>query len=139
MGSDQTRRHVGQDRLDVLEVGRTSSEALLERLALVTGHRDVELVVPLANLVDRRHAGMVQRARRLRLTHEARARLRILRDALREKLQRHRPAKLAIRRAVDDAHAALAEAVRDGVVVDRLADHHVRRVGRRTRLESDGQ
>src|SRR5271154_2455550 len=96
---------------------------MLQRRAIHEFHGDKRLAVLLANLVDRADVGMIQRGGRARLSPEAFQSLRNLCHAVREKLQRHEPAKRRILRLIDNTHTSAAEPLDDSVVRDSLANH----------------
>src|SRR5437660_277858 len=72
---------------------------------------------------DRAEVRMVQGRRRAGFPAEAFQRLRILREALRQKLQGDKAAQLGVFRLVDDTHATATELLDDAVVRNGLADH----------------
>ena len=81
------------------------------------------LAVVLADVVEGADVRVIERGRDARLAGEAGERLRIAGELGRQQLQRNLPAKAPIFGAIDDAHAAAAELVRDAVVRERAADH----------------
>jgi hypothetical protein len=102
-----------------------------ERLAFVERHRDEQLMVPVANLINGGDVRMVEGAGGLRFTKEARPRLRVLRDGRREKLERDLAVEACILREVHHTHSAEADRfqnakVGDGRANQRLDDSAIR-------------
>ena len=69
-------------------------------------HRQVELSLPLARLVDRDHARVIERRGEPRLLEKTGSEMLVLRELGRDQLQRDRPLQRQIPRAVHDAHPA---------------------------------
>ncbi len=115
---------------------RARQERLAQRLALEelrdrVGHRPF---VP--EIMNREDVGMRQRRDRLRLAPEPRERVRILREALRQHLDRHGPLQPRIPRPIHLPHPARAERRQDLVRpelrsrVERHASDRLQRVSR---------
>ncbi len=101
-----------------------AGEPRRDRLALVERHHDVELaVLRLLDRVDRGDRRVVERGGGARLGDEALLGLGARHEVRREELQGDRAPELLVAGAVDDAHAAAAEARLDLVMADGLADH----------------
>ncbi len=122
VGLRQPLSHLRGDVDGVVHRQRPPCDPLLERLALVVRHHEVELsgaVSGLVDLVDRADVGVVQRRGGLRLQEEALLR-RGFTDQIRGKnFDGHLPVEPGILRPVDDAHPAPAELGRDLVGTDR--------------------
>jgi hypothetical protein len=73
---------------------------------------------------------MVEGGGGARFPLEALERLPVLREILREELERDGTSKTGVLGAVDDAHAAAADVLEDSVVRNRLARLHVYPPGR---------
>ena len=80
--------------------------------SLHEAHRDVQHPVRLADRVDRDDVRMLDLRRDARLTLEARAKRRVVREIGRDDLQRDDAVRALLASAVDDAHAP---ATRDGL------------------------
>ena len=85
--------------------------------ALDEAHRQVELTVLLAGVIDRDHVGVIDRGRRPRLLLEALAEALVPGEVGGDQLQRDLPAEVDLDRPVDDAHPAATD----------LLDHAVTR------------
>src|SRR4029079_15445496 len=81
-------------------------------------HRDVEVSVYLAEVVDRDDVGMLERPGRLRLSQESFAQIVVLRECLAHDLDRDAPLEHWVERAIDDAHRAFTDALLDVVLSD---------------------
>ena len=79
-------------------------------------HDDEPAPVLLANVVDRANPRMIQRRRSARLASKPFERLRLLRQFVGEKFQRHRAVQPAILRLVDHAHSAGAQLLHYSIV-----------------------
>src|SRR6185312_11878407 len=89
---------------------------------LDVAHRDVELAVRLAGLVDRDHVGVLDRRRHARLALEALPEPRVAGQLGGDHLHRDGPTQAHLLGAVDDAHAAAAELGLDAAAPDDRAD-----------------
>ena len=101
------------DAQPVLQIERTRGQALGERLALDELHHDVARLAVLLRPVDRRDGRVVDGRQHPGLAFEARDAGGVLRELVRQHLDRHVAAELAVARAIDLAHAADAEQVGD--------------------------
>ena len=90
-------------------------------VALDEAHRQIQLAVALARLVDRDHVRVVERGRELRLAQEAAAEALVAGELGSNQLQRHRALERDVERAVDDAHPAAADDRLDPVAAEHLA------------------
>src|SRR5918992_559591 len=72
-------------------------------------HRQVELAVVFARLVDRDHVRMVERCRQARLAQEASPEVPVLGQLRRDQLQGHRPLQRPVPRGVDHTQSASAD------------------------------
>ena len=93
---------------------------LVEPLALDELHGVIGRLAVLADLEDRHDVGVVQPRRRLRLAAEPLQRLGVVRDLVRQDLQRHPAAQADLLGLVDDPHAAPADLPEDPVVAQPL-------------------
>ena len=93
---------------------RSATQPLGQDFTLEQLHRDVQLPVLLADLVDLADVRMVDARRGAGLAPEALTRLGIVGERG-QRLQRDRTFKPAVARGVDDAHAALAKLAFDRV------------------------
>jgi hypothetical protein len=89
--------------------------------ALHVPHRQVELALVLARLVDRNHVRVVERGRELRLTEEALPEVGVLHQLGCDQLQRHRPLERGVMREIDHAHTAAPEERLNAIVRERCA------------------
>src|ERR1700757_793119 len=96
---------------------------MFQRRAVQKLHHEKGLAALLANVVNRADIRMVQRRRCLRLATEPLQRLPILRQILRQKLQRDKAPEPSVFRLVDDTHAPTAKFRNDAVMRDGLPDH----------------
>ncbi len=95
---------------------RAPGDPVLDRLALVVGHRDEQpAVLRRSDLVDRTEIRVVQRGRGLRLHQESIAGGRIGPELHRQELQGDVPLEPGVLRPVDDTHATAADPVQHGV------------------------
>jgi len=76
-----------------------------------------------ANLVDRRDVGMIERTRGARLPQEAGRRVAVTHRSRRQELQRDAALECGVFGQVNRAHAASAEMADDSVVGDEGAHH----------------
>ena len=92
-----------------------------ELLQIETGdelHRDEEVSVHLAEVVDADDVRMLKRRRRLRLVQKALAELLLPRDRVVHHLDRDHPVEDRVLRLIDDAHRTLADELEDVVFPD---------------------
>src|SRR5262249_6913247 len=94
---------------------------------LDVAHRDVELPVDLAGVVNGDNRRMVEGGGELRLRQEALAEARTLGEVRGEQLERDVAVESGVARAVDTAHPAAAEQHLDSVAEEVAADARVRR------------
>jgi hypothetical protein len=87
--------------------------------------------VVLANLMNRADIRMIQGRSGLCLALEARQRLWIFDDRIRQKLQGHEATQVEVLGLVDDPHTATTEFLDNAVMRDGLADHRQQRILRR--------
>ena len=93
--------------------------------ALDQAHRDDQLAVDLARVVDRDRRRVVEPRRQPRLAQEALPERGIARELAGDHLQRHRPVEAEVGGTVDDAHPATGEAGVDPVSGDFVTDGEV--------------
>ena len=129
--------HPERDREGVGDAERAASQPLRRRLALEELHRDEELALVLADLVELAHVRVVDRGRGAGLPPEPPAR-RVVGAERRHLLQGDGAAEPLVPGGVDDAHPALAELPGHGVGADARGHavgsgrvRRVRRLGRR--------
>ena len=115
--------NVDGERQQRLGIHWTASHPVFQRQSVQKLHGDERLSVVLTNFVNRADVRVVQGRRRAGFPAEAFQRLRILREALRQKLQGDKAAQLGVFRLVDDTHATATELLDDAVVRNGLADH----------------
>ena len=107
------------------EVGLVHS--FVQRAPLEVLHGEVVAAAPLADLVDRHDAGVLQAGGRRRLAPEAGDGGRRDGEVLVQQLERDLPAQRDLFCEVDRAHAAAAELAQDPVVAEHRADLRCRR------------
>ncbi len=99
---------------------RPPLDPLLERLAVVVRHHEVELaVVGLVDLVDRADVGMVERRGGLRLLQEPLLGRLVAGQIRREELDGDLALQARVLGRVDDPHAAVAEFGADRIRAER--------------------
>ena len=98
-------------------------DAVLERRAIEILHHDVLAALVFSNVVDGADIGMVECGRRPRLAPEPLQCLRILRQFVRQKLQRDAAPQAQVFRLIDNTHAAAAQFLRDAVVRYGFSNH----------------
>ena len=106
-----------------LGVQRLARNAMLQGHAVEEFHRDKRLAVVIADFVNGADVRMVQGGSGARLATKALEGRRVLRQFLRQKLQRDEPAELDVFGLVDDAHPATAKLAQDAVVRNGLVRH----------------
>ncbi len=127
--SRERREHVEADPDRLRDFERTVLQSLVQRFAVEQLHGDEQVALVLADLVDLADVGVVHAGGGAGLAPEAAPRRVVV--AARDHLQRDRPFEPLVARRIDDAHAALAQLVRDRVVSDargRVARGAARRV-----------
>ena len=93
-------------------------------LPVTVGHGDERpTVFGLADLVDRADVGVIQSGRGPGFPQKASLGSLFSAEVRRQELQRHEPVQLEVPGLVDHSHTALAEALEDLEMRDRLADH----------------
>ena len=97
-----------------------------ERHAVYVLHRDEGRALAVANLVNVRDVGVIQRGGGFGLSDKALHAITIRRDVGRQDLQRHFPIELRILGQIHFAHAAGTERGYDPVVFERTVDHEAR-------------
>ena len=100
--------------------------------ALDVAHRDVQLAVALARLIDRHDARVINRRGQPRLRQEPRAKARILGHVRRQQLQRHLAPQAQVLGAIHHAHAAATEERLDPVTPELGSDGGSRHARSRT-------
>ena len=90
--------------------------------ALDVAHRDVQVTVALAGLVDRHDAGVIDRRGESRLRQEARAEASILGQVRGQQLQRYLAPQTQVLGAVHHAHAAATEERLDAITPQMGSD-----------------
>jgi hypothetical protein len=118
--TDRVRRvqrvgHVAADPDHLVQLERPARQPGPERLPFHELHRDEVVAVRLFHLVDRDDVGMVERGRQLGLADETLGAGVVGQGGAGEDLERHVPVQPLVARAVDDAHAAGAQPLRDAV------------------------
>ena len=110
VGRVESRRHLPHQRH---RAGRRHGAAGLEQLAQIRAvdhaHVDEQHPVDLAVVVDRNDVGLLQPASRMSFALKALPEGRVVRNALREQLQRDDAVALGVLGLVDLTHAALAD------------------------------
>ena len=96
--------------------GRTTAAQATGRLAVDELHDQEGAAVGVADVVQGDDAGMVERARGLRLAQQPRLPAGVALDLARQQLERHLAAQPLIDRAIDLAHRAAAERADDAVM-----------------------
>ena len=115
MGRVERVGHVGADPDHLVQLERSPRDPRAQGLPFHELHRDEVVTVRLLHLVDRDDVGVVQRGRELRLADEPLGRGTRFEGGAGEELERHVPVEPFITGAIDDAHAARADALRDAV------------------------
>ena len=106
----------------LLKGERLRPDHVLQCLSFQQFHGDELPAVGFVNLVNRADVGMVQGACRARLALESFERLRIARQLVRKKFQRHVAAKLGVFGFVNDTHTTAAEFLQNPIVGNGFAD-----------------
>ena len=102
---------------------RASADGVGEGASLEQFHGDEGSALVVADFVDGADVGVVEGRGGARLAREAVEGVGALADAVGKELEGDLSAELRVEGAIDDTHAALAEAVEDVVVRDALAEH----------------
>ncbi len=113
------------ERPDLLDGQPAGFEAGLERVAFHQLHGNERAAVGLADVVDGRDVGVIERRRRAGFGNEALFCLRVVAEILWEEFQRDEAFEPRILCLVHDPHAALAQFREDAIVGNRCADHVV--------------
>ena len=134
VGPRQGPRHLDGDPPGLVHRQRPARQPLLEGLALVIGHHDVEPAVVLADVVDGADVRIVEGRGGARLAQEA-----VLGGAVpavlgRQQLDRHPAPQPGVLGLIDHAHAAGAD-LTDQPIGPELAGHGMRRFTGRLREE----
>ena len=108
---------------------RALAQHRLQVGALDEAHRDVQLPVDLARVVDRDDVRMLDRGRQPRLAQEALAERHVVGELRGEQLQRDVAVEREVVGAVDDAHAAAADQRLDPIAGELGADARVAEAG----------
>ena len=108
---------------DGLSLHRSSGDAVFQSQPIQKLHSDKALALVLADFVDSADVGMVQGRSRAGFAAKSFQCLRILRDILRQELERYKSAKGGVLGLINHTHAAAAEHLDDAVMRNRMADH----------------
>ena len=119
----QRVRQLHEDAGDLAYRHRTMCEARGQGFAGVVRHGDERLAGMVANLVDRRDVGMIERTRGACLPQQASSGLRIMDRSRRQEFQRNPTLQVRIFGQIHRAHAPGADVADDSVVRDGRADH----------------
>ena len=114
------------------------AQELLEVAAGDVAHRDVELALVLAGVVDRDDVRMVERGGELRLAQEALSEAPVLGQLRCEQLEGDLAVERKVVGPVDDAHPAAAEQRLDPVAEELRADARVCRGGHDPAAQAGG-
>ena len=109
---------LARDARRLADCQRPALDALPQRLAVIERHRDEQLAVPFADVVHRGDVGVVEGAGGLRLAQKAGARVRVLRDRRRQKLERDLAMQALVFGKIDDAHPTGTDGCEDAVMGD---------------------
>src|SRR6202030_1319141 len=123
MGRVERIGNLDPERKKRVNIERASCDAVLQGLALEKLHRDVRLLVALADFVNRANVGMVEGGSGTRFTAEALQCQRGLRHRIGQEFQSDETAKIGILGLVNHPHAAATELLHNAIVRDYLADH----------------
>jgi len=104
-------------------VQRAALDPRLQRLTLVEGHRDEQLVVPIADLIDCCNVRVIERACGLRFENETCARVWIVCDCRRQEFQRDLSLKPRVFGEIHHAHATHSDGMKDTVMRDGFSNH----------------
>ena len=99
------------------------ADALPERRSVEKLHRDEAPALRLTHFVDHANVGMIERGSRPRFPAEPFQHRRVLRDQLRQKLERDHPPQLGVFGLVNHTHPAAAQLFDDPVMRESMADH----------------
>ena len=102
--------------------GPVGGDPALQVAALDQPHRDDQLAVLLAGVVDGDDVGVVEPGGEARLAQEPLAEALVVGEVAGDHLERHRPVEGQVRRPVDDAHPAARDQRVDAVPAERGAD-----------------
>ena len=106
MGGIQGIGNLDAERQHHVDFKRLASDAMFQCYAIEIFHGDKRLSVLIVDLVDRADVRMVQSGSRLRFPLKTAERLCILRDFIRQELERYKASKLYIFGLVNHAHPA---------------------------------
>ena len=112
-----------QDAGDLADRHLPVGEASRKGFPLVVRHRDERLAGMVADLVERRDVGMIQRAGGARLAQQASRGFRIMDRSGQQEFERDPPFQVGIFSQIHRAHAAGADVADDPVVRDAGANH----------------
>src|SRR5947209_17380339 len=98
---------------------------MLQRHPFQMLHHNEGSAVLFADVVNGANVGMIERRSRSRLSLETCQRLRVPREVVRQKLQRHPPMQPDVLGPVNDAHAAAAELLDNAVVTQFGIDEQI--------------
>ena len=119
MGFGQSLCHLDGNVERVVDGKRSAPDVLLQRLALVERHDEIELpVVGLADVIDGADIRMVQGGGRFGFLDEALLRGLVARQSGRKKLERGEAVEAGVPDLVDETHATPAEMGNDLVGAD---------------------
>ena len=104
------------ERQDRLHLHRAPRDQVFQRRAVEELHHEESLSPVLADVVDRADVRMIQRRCRLGLAPEALESLSVLRQILRQKLERDEAPQPGVLSLVDDTHPPAAELLDDPVM-----------------------
>ena len=108
---------------NLVNLEHAAGQSIVERLAFHPFHDDERLALVFADVVDRADVRVVQRGGGSRLDAKPLNGLAVSHQFLWDELERDLPAETIVLSAVDDAHAAGAELMRDPIVRNGFADH----------------
>jgi len=121
---DQSVACLQDDANSLLHRERTARDPILQRFAVIAGHREEDFAFRcFIDFVDGADVGVIQRRGGAGFVKEATLGFVVPNRLRRQELQRHRPAQLQILGPVHHAHAATAEFVLDPVMGYGAADH----------------
>ena len=115
-------RQLQTDRPEALERHARVGNVLGEGRAQDQLHGQEVAPFAVLDIEDRHHAGVAYRCQCLGFPLEARKAIRILRNLLRQQLERHVSLQAGVVSAVDLAHAPLAEQLDQPVVAERVTE-----------------
>ncbi len=122
MGFSERRNNLAAQGDGLVECQRPARQAGGERLALDQLHRDVQIPVDLANLVDRADVRVIQRGGGPSLAHQSSRGLLVAVGGLRQHLDRDVAIQSEIARTIDFAHPSGAQPANELIVAELPAD-----------------